>query len=349
MNEYSDIELREVNPKFKLSMSAVEKLLSSCGLKYEKLDYMVALFDQDNNAIACGGYAGSTVKCLAVSERERGSGLLNTVISHLLQRLLSEGNDNVMIFTKPENEQMFVSLGFRLLSRAEKAIFMERGGGIDRYLKELSQYKKDGVNGALVMNCNPFTKGHLHLAEYASKKCDNLYVFVVSEDRSVFPTDARVELVKKGLSHLSNVTVIEGGNYIISGATFPSYFLKEYSDVTKSHTEIDVELFGRYISPALNIQKRFVGEELTDKVTLQYNKTMEEKLHTYGLQPLVVIPRKTDDSGRIISASQVRKWIAVDDYENIKQAVPYVTYEYLKSEKALPVIEKIKNEQIRQA
>ncbi len=56
MSNYSDVELREVNPRFKLSMSSVERLLTDCGLKYEKLDYMVALFDSDNNAIACGGY-----------------------------------------------------------------------------------------------------------------------------------------------------------------------------------------------------------------------------------------------------------------------------------------------------
>lgn len=344
MSEYSSVELREVNPRFKLSMSSVEKLLESCGLKYEKLDYMVALFDSDNNAIACGGYEKSTVKCLAVSENERGSGYLNTIISHLLQRLLNGGYDNISIFTKPENEQMFVSLGFKLYARADKAIFMERGSGFDAYLKNLSQYKKEGVNGAVVMNCNPFTKGHLHLVEYASKHCDNLYVFVVSEDKSFFPTDVRFELVKNGVSHLENVTVIQGGPYIISSSTFPSYFLKEYSDVTKSHTQIDVSLFGEYIAKTLNITKRFVGEELTDRVTLEYNNSMKELLEGYGFEPLVVIPRKTDECGTVISASQIRKWIALGDFESIKKAVPDVTFEYLKSEQATPVIMKIKNE-----
>lgn len=344
MSEYSDIELREVNPRFKLSMASVERLLGECGLKYEALDYMAALFDDDNNALACGGYAGSTVKCLAVSEKERGSGHLNTIISHLLQRLYSEGHDNVTIFTKPENEQMFVSLGFRLIARADKAIFMERGNGLEKYLKKLSEYKKDGKNGAVVMNCNPFTNGHRYLVEYASKQCDNLYLFVVSEDRSLFPSDVRFELVKKGVSDLENVCVIEGGKYIISNSTFPSYFLKEYSDVTKSHTQIDIGIFGQYISKALGITQRFVGQELTDAVTAEYNKTMEESLCGYGLEPLVVIPRKADGDGNIISASQVRKWIAKGDMESVKQCVPDTTYEYLTSDVAACVVERIKNE-----
>ncbi len=344
MSDYSDIELREVDPSFKISMSSVEKLLLSCGLKYEPLEYMAALFDQDNTAVACGGYSGNTVKCLAVKQSERGSGLLNTVISHLIKRLIDNGNDNITVFTKPENEKLFVSLGFKLIARAQKAVFMERGKGLERYLKKLSFYKKDGVNGAIVMNCNPFTKGHLYLAEYASRECDNLYVFVVSEDKSVFPTQVRFDLVKRGLSHLDNVTVIEGGPYIISRATFPSYFIKEYSDVTKSHTEIDVGIFGEYISPLLNIKRRFVGEESTDKVTSEYNKSMERLLQSYGMDPLIVIPRKTDSFGEDISASRVRKWIADDEYEKIREAVPGVTYEFLRSKEGMTVIERIKND-----
>ena len=343
MSDFSGVELREVSPSFKLSMAEVNKLLDASGLKYEKLDYMAALFDTDGRALACGGYAGSTLKCIAVSEEARGSGLSNKIVSHLLHRMMADGHSNITIFTKPENEDMFASFGFKLLERADKAIFMERGGGIKKYTDWLAQFKKEGNNGAVVMNCNPFTNGHLYLVEYAARHCDNLYIFVLSEDRSVFPADVRYELVKKGVSHLSNVTVLEAGQYIISNATFPSYFLKEYSDVTKAHTQIDVRLFERYIAPSLNIHKRFVGEEIFDKVTREYNSSLEKILPEFNMDRLFIIPRKADTEGNIISASRVRKLLAEDNFDEIRDEVPDVTYEFLTSEKALPIIEKIKN------
>ena len=343
MSDYSDFELREVSPDFKLSMTSVYALLEKSGLKYEKLDYMAAIFDSENKAYACGGYEKRTIKCVAVTEEARGEGLSNRIISHILQRLLSDSGDCIRLYTKPENEEMFLSFGFKMISRADKAIFMERGRGIEDYLAELKIHKNDGVNGCLVMNCNPFTKGHLYLAEYASQRCDTLYVFVVSEDRSVFPAKDRYELVKEGLSHLRNVKVLEGGAYIISQDTFPSYFIKEYSDITKAHTQLDISIFSKYISPILNIKKRFVGEELTDRVTLEYNKTMLDILPENDIE-VTVVPRKTDDKGNIISASVVRKCISEDDFDTVKGMVPDCTYKYLTSDRAKNVIEKIRNE-----
>ncbi len=41
---------------------------------------------------------------------------------------------------------------------------------------------KNDAKGAIVMNANPFTKGHRHLIEYALTKVDELIVFVVQED-----------------------------------------------------------------------------------------------------------------------------------------------------------------------
>ncbi len=343
MSDYSTFELREVSPDFKLSMTSVYALLEKCGLKYEKLDYMAAIFDSDNKAYACGGYQGRTIKCVAVTEEARGEGLSNQIISHLLQRLLSENGDCIRLFTKPENEEMFLSFGFKMISRADKAIFMERGKGLEEYLDALKCHKTDGVNGCLVMNCNPFTKGHLYLAEYASQRCDTLYVFVVSEDRSVFPAKVRYELVKNGLVHLKNVKVLEGGPYIISQNTFPSYFIKEYSDVTKAHTQLDISVFSKYICPILNIKKRFVGEELTDRVTLEYNNAMLDILPKNDIE-VIVVPRKTDDKGNIISASVVRKCIFENDFETVKGMVPECTFKYLISDNAKIIIEKIKNE-----
>ena len=75
------------------------------------------------------------------------------------------------------------------------------------------------------MNANPFTKGHLYLVETALEQCDHLYIFVLSDDSSKFSFEDRFRLVKLGTEHLNNVTVIPSGQYQVSQATFPSYFL----------------------------------------------------------------------------------------------------------------------------
>ena len=64
--------------------------------------------------------------------------------------MLAEGYNNITIFTKPENEDMFTSFGFKLLERADKAIFMERGGGIKKYTDWLSQFKKRATTALLL-------------------------------------------------------------------------------------------------------------------------------------------------------------------------------------------------------
>ena len=58
------------------------------------------------------------------------------------------------------------------------------------------------------------------------KKNDLVYVFVVNTDLSLFKTSERFELVKAGTADLKNVIVVDGGDYMVSYATFPAYFLE---------------------------------------------------------------------------------------------------------------------------
>ena len=68
---------------------------------------------------------------------------------------------------------------------------------------------------------------------------------------------------------------------------------------------------------------------------------METKLPQYGIK-CIVVPRKNENSGEIISASNVRKLIKDGDFDKIKEMVPECTYKYLISPEAKYVIEKIK-------
>lgn len=195
------------------------------------------------------------------------------------------------------------------------------------YVKNIKKYYKEGVNGAIVMNCNPFTLGHQYLIEYASKEVDNLYIFVVQEDKSFFKYEDRFELVKAGTKKYSNVMVLPSGSYIISATTFPGYFYKDYNRDVIIDTSKDIAIFGKYIAPALSIAKRFVGEEPIDYITRQYNNEMRENLSKYGIE-FVEIKRKSSE-GTLISASYVRKLLESKQWNIIKKLVPETTLNYL--------------------
>ena len=181
--------------------------------------------------------------------------------------------------------------------------------------------------GSIVMNCNPFTLGHLYLVEYAARQVDYLYVFVVEEDKSFFKFEDRMKLVNAGTSHLENVKVLPSGQFIISSVTFSQYFEKENLDGVAIDTSTDVETFGSQIAPCLNITVRFVGEEPLDPVTAQYNRSMKEILPKYGVE-LCEIPRK-ETEGMVISASRVRKCLEEKNWEEIRKLVPETTYLFL--------------------
>lgn len=201
-----------------------------------------------------------------------------------------------------------------------------------KFIDSLKPYKKgdaSGINGSIVMNCNPFTLGHRYLIEYAASQVDNLYIFVVEENRSYFTFDDRLDLVRKGTSDLKNVTVLPSGNFIISATTFPGYFYKDNLKEAKIDCSNDLTVFAQYIAPALNIKIRFAGEEPLDPVTNQYNEGMKELLPQYGME-FRAIPRKEDDEGiGVISASRVRKYYEEGNLEDIKKIVPQTTYDYL--------------------
>lgn len=183
------------------------------------------------------------------------------------------------------------------------------------------------VIGSVVMNCNPFTLGHKYLIESACKQVDFLYIFVVEENKSYFPFEDRIDLVKKGVAHLKNVKVIPSGKFIISSLTFSEYFDKANLAGTTIDTSLDVETFAQQIAPCLDITIRFVGEEPLDPITNQYNKSMKEILPKYGIQ-LKEIPRK-ESGDSVISASRVRKYIEEKNWNEIKKIVPDTTYDFL--------------------
>ncbi len=193
-------------------------------------------------------------------------------------------------------------------------------------LKKISADKPKN-SGVIVMNCNPFTYGHKYLIETARKQVGHLYILVVEEDLSDFKFEDRFEMIKLGVADIDGVDVINSGKFVISTVTFPEYFSKDALKTQVIDPSMDVEIFCNKIAPSLNVKTRFVGEEPLDNVTNQYNQKMMDILPNYDME-LVVIKRK-EVSGGVISASRVRKLLSNGDLSQLTELVPRSTIDYL--------------------
>ncbi len=295
----------------------------------ELVDYTVGIFDGDR-LVGTGSTYQNIIKLVAICGDYQDQNLLTQLITHLSDVLWNQGKTRVFLYTKPDSAKYFQSIGFKAIVETASVCLMERGSpSFEEYAKNLRQVKVESAqNGAIVMNANPFTKGHLYLVETALEQCEHLYIFVLSDDSSEFSFEDRFRLVKLGTEHLSNVTVIPSGQYQVSQATFPSYFLKDQAEeeVAKHQAALDAKLFSEAIAPLLDIHIRFVGEEPLSRVTEIYNEAMEEVFED-RIQ-LVIIPRKQLE-GEVISATRVRAAYQEGDFALIQQIVPPTTYDFL--------------------
>ncbi|MDY4440822.1 MAG: triphosphoribosyl-dephospho-CoA synthase [Prevotella sp.] len=355
------MEIQTLNPATPRQRQRIEAFLKRNGLRIDDMNYYAAVLDDDGEMIAGGGLKDDVIKCVAVDDAHKGEAIANTLVSHLISHANQEGYGYIKLFTKPKNRQLFESLSFRLLAEAPEAILMETGiGGISNTVEALKKIKEESEKykeynkeckednkeckentsylntstphhltttmqptGCIVMNCNPFTLGHRYLIEQAAKQVERLYVMVVREDCSLFAYTERKAMVEQGVADIENVSVIDGSDYAISRATFPTYFLKRLDDAADTQMLLDLDLFRRHIAPALGATVRFVGTEPTDQLTRRYNQLMHE-----ALKDVREINRLEKD-GNAVSASRVRKAMEEGDMNTIRQLVPPTTLPYI--------------------
>ena len=292
----------------------------------ENLEQTVLLWD-DETLIATGSRQENLLKCIAVDPARQGEGLLATVLTALRQEAFRQGHRHLFLYTKPTNEALFSSLFFYPVAKTDKVLLMEdRQNGMAAFLNSLPAAPAAGTVGAAVMNCNPFTRGHRYLIEAAAKECDRLYVFVLSEDKSRFSAHDRMEMVKLGTADLPNVTVLPTGPYLISSATFPTYFLKEREQAGQIQCLLDIEIFCRHFVPKFGITRRYVGTEPLSPMTNLYNQALKQHLPQRGIE-LRELPR-LEQGGIPVSASAVRS--ALESPELLGKLVPETTLTYLK-------------------
>jgi len=310
-------------------------LIESCKLRFEPaFDDLACLYEQ-GRMVACGARAGYVLKMLAIAPSHQGSDALGELLTRLIQSGLAAGHDTLFVFTPPQNVPSFQALNFRLLVTHGQAALLEHGPGLEAYLADHAAQISPGRNGAVVINGNPFTLGHLHLVEQAAARVDRLYLFVVREDRSVFPFAVRYRLAREATAHLANVTLLDTSRYAVSAGTFPSYFLKRLDALSAAQMQIDLCLFAEALAPPFHLATRFVGEEPLCPTTAAYNQMMAQVLGEHGIG-LVVVPR-IEAGGLPISATRVRAAFRTGDFDTIAELVPPATLAFLRSEAARPI------------
>lgn len=295
-----------------------QMLLKICSTRFKKGD-IVLMYDQERN------FAGiPSINLAGCVERE------NVPVRWFCDKLIHANHKVFKLWAEEIYEQVCKYLPADKIEgeidKTEEKYSFLMPAYIERYFAD---YKFQDVIGSIVMNCNPFTRGHKYLIEEASKNVNHLIIFVVEEDKSLFSFRERFAMVVEGVKDIENVTVVPSGNFILSKQTFPEYFVKVENADTVRNAEFDINLFAEGIASKLGIKIRFVGEEKNDAVTREYNQAMKKILPLHGIK-LVEIPRKViDGKTDPISATIVRKNLELGDWSKVCDLVPQSTIDVL--------------------
>ena len=251
---FNQTDIRQLFLKNNYVRAQWQALLLQTGIEqsvtemYQQLDKTLGLYLGDE-LVGTVSYQMNVIKYIAVSEKHKQSGhTLNVLMSAIIQEMSQQGIFHYFIFTKRQYQKSFEYLGFELIISTEKIAVLETGDwSIQQYLATIPQ----GVGekkAAIVMNANPFTKGHFYLVEQAARTNDWVYVFVLEKEQTLFSTAERINLVQQGLKNFKNVTIVSGGEYLISPATFPTYFLRKDDELAKEQMVVDATLFKERIA-----------------------------------------------------------------------------------------------------
>lgn len=315
------------------------------GLHYDKgIEYSVCVIE-NGRVIGTGSVQRNILKCIAVAEEFQGKGVCASMISHLVQYEVLKGRTHIFLYTKPQNAELFLNTGFYPIIQTDAVVLMEnRKSGFANFVHHLREespweaLQQGCMVGAVVANCNPFTLGHRFLLEQALECCDYLHLFVVSEEQELFSYDQRFTMVQLGTEGLDRIILHRTDSYMVSCATFPTYFYKDKCQGEEANCQLDLTLFGKCIAPELMIRKRFVGTEPFCKTTASYNRKMKQILPKLGIQ-VEEIERKRM-SGRPISATEVRKFLKEKNFHDLQELVPPKVAGYLWNLKGDERIEK---------
>lgn len=353
--EDTDFRQETIDLENPFDVKLVKDFLSQQGFDFipSEVESSMIVYNLKGELVGTGSHQGRILKYIAVAPKFRDTTAFALIVTCLTEKLLKI-HKHTFVFTRPENSVRFRGLGYNEIATAAPLFTVLEFGfesihTYQNYLKTLQVPVKTQAIAAIVVNCNPFTNGHKFLIETAASENEIVYLFVVEEERSAFSFSVRWELIRKGIEHLKNIVMVKGGMYVVSGAIFPSYFLKSETidDVMQKQADLDVTIFAKYIVPVLKITKRYVGTEMYCTTTEAYNSSMKAILPVYGVE-VVEIERKKAGTGKdnqpnYISASKVRQAIKEDKLDEVLDFLPDSTREFLLSKDSLAIRMKIRD------
>lgn len=283
---------------------------------------------EEETLLGTASLSGDLITNFAVDPAHRGEDLSARLLTAIRAFAFERDISRLFLLTKPENQRLFSGLLFEPIAETSSAVFMESpGGGLAELLAPFS-HRAFGKTGAIVMNGDPFTLGHRALIEKAAAQCDAVFVFVLSEEKGLFSADRRLSMAKAATADLPHVTVLPTGRYLVSAATFPTYFLKDRADGLFAACSMDIAVFSQKIAPALGITVRYLGTEPSDKVTALYNEALQRELPQAGIA-VSVLPREEKD-GKPICAKTVRTLLEQKNYAAAFSLLPKTVVPILK-------------------
>ena len=337
MAEYSIVT---GNPFTSSELLRLKAFLKQSELDYDEgITFSVELVNDEGEIIAAASSEANVIKCVAISSEYQGQNLLATLFSTLAQHFADEGIFHYFGFTKPKNKVVFTHMGLYPVAETENVLLLEnKRDGFSKYVallqNETEERKKTGEEntagsgiGAIVANCNPFTKGHRYLIEQAAALCKWVHVFVLSAEQSWISALDRYEMVKRGTADIKNVILHVTSDYLISPVVFPTYFIKDKNAAFSMNCMLDVEIFRNHIAQALGITTRFVGSEPFSEVTAAYNAVLKTQLPKSHIS--VQEWERCTEGGQAVSASSVRNAIKAGDKETVHHMLPQTTIDYL--------------------
>ncbi len=316
-------------------LAAVRSLLARVGIDWDEgAEFTAILEDDDGNAVATGSRQDNVLKCIAVAPDAQGEGCAAAIVTELVKDAVLSGHSHLFIFTSPKSAALFEQLGFfPVVKTADAALLENRRNGIHAFVAGLERPGEIAAPAggrpvsAIVANCNPFTLGHRYLVETAANASARVHLFILSTDKSRFSAADRLAMVKAGVADLPNVLVHPTSDYLISAATFPSYFIKDKIRAEGINCALDLTLFAECFAKPMGITRRYVGTEPLDEVTASYNRQMRAILPAFGID-VVEVPRLEMD-GRAVSASRIRALLDAGKPTEAEALSPPATWGYL--------------------
>ena len=108
---FESYEEARIYPGDRRGQRQLDALLEKEGIRRDgNLEYTLGLYDGDYRLIATGSCYKNTLRCLAVDSSHQGEGLLNHIVSRLVEHKAQEGVFHLFLYTKCDKAVSYTHL-----------------------------------------------------------------------------------------------------------------------------------------------------------------------------------------------------------------------------------------------